>query len=76
MKPNTYIEMENEKQDDQFATIHGKKRPKTILQVIFFVFWWNFEANLLYDRQMSDDKRQIVCDAVVQQLDLQVLTYL
>ena len=38
MKPNTYIEMENEKQDDQFATIDGKKRPKTTLRVICFVF--------------------------------------
>ena len=39
MKPNTYIEMENEKQDDQFATIDGKKSLKTKLGVIFFYFW-------------------------------------
>ena len=24
MKPNTYIEMENEKPDDEFTVIHGK----------------------------------------------------
>ena len=46
MKPNTYIEMENEKQDDQFATIDGKKSLKTKLGVIFFYFWWYFGANL------------------------------
>ena len=29
MKPNTYIEMENEKPDDEFTVIHGKNRAVT-----------------------------------------------